>query len=377
MTVIAKLPEGVLKANLMRLWRENDRLNRVGGNVSAQDKLSSKQKKEKLIIEANQLLWDYKSGIVHEVRSGLEDTGIDKKILDALGSAVKLVNQSRDNKLKWAADLKAVDDDATESSRPTSASGSATRSFEVSASWAVGEKRKAREEKKPQGKIPEKLQEIISSMVPGQKFDCTLKPKFGKTVKVVGSFIEQTETGMLVSSCCTDSSEMQYTDPSRIATIEVGTVPVEARTPDHTAGIRTPPGPTNIAGFHDLLIDKGMQVWAWAAAGEDAEDTKYVGETFWHVIQDVQYITWVYTRARTRPVCWKEFRAFRQAVLKHEAYTSMFGHYKSEGATLKALNEFVESFAQRLEHGNYDAYDDDAPNSEAAEIPEDIMEDVE
>lgn len=168
-------------------------------------------------------------------------------------------------------------------------------------------------------------------------------------------------------------------DPSRIVSLEVvdhGAVDDAAESTggdvESDAGVKTPVAIENFEDLYSMLLDSGTQLWAWVDSEEaDAEDSKYAGETFWFVLQDTAYVTWIYTSAKTRPVCWKAFREFRQKVLHHEAYVSLIGYYKSEQATLKALNEYVENHVSRLQDRDLGGDVD----SEAAEMPDHVMED--
>ena len=157
---------------------------------------------------------------------------------------------------------------------------------------------------------------------------------------------------------------------------------VESGNGDTDAGAKTPPNVTDIEGFISLLNEYGKQVWAWVADGTGcaAECSKYADEIFWYVLQDTSYITWIYKNAKTRPVCWKAFREFRQKVLRHEAYTSLVGHYGSEHSTLKALQMHVENFTgwdgRQDESDELNSEDDEIPDEEVYEAMESSGDDV-
>ena len=193
MSVIAKLPDGPLKDKLMHMWKENDRLNRVGGNVSTVDRLVKKEKKEKLVMEANKLLADYKSGVVRDVRSGLMDSTADNKLVNLLESAVKLVHGQSQVKRKWAADLSVVDPEATDT-RPSSAGGSSSATAlqpPVKTVWAVQSEKK---QKVPKGDVPDELTSILNSLHFGAEVTLHLKRSSDPVTAV---YRGMTEGGMM------------------------------------------------------------------------------------------------------------------------------------------------------------------------------------
>ena len=165
-------------------------MNRAGGQVSPADKLVNRQKKEKLVVEANKLLSDYKNGIVHDVRVGLMDSTTDNKLVNLLESAVKLVHDQSRAKRKWAADLSVVDPEALES-RPSSAGGSTFAAAPVKTLWAAHVEKK---QKVPKGDVPDELANILNSLRPGSEVTMHLKRS---SEPVTAVYAGMTQGGMM------------------------------------------------------------------------------------------------------------------------------------------------------------------------------------
>lgn len=146
--------------------------------------------------EANKMLQDYKNGVVHEVRSNMQNTSIDKKLIDVLGAAVKLAQQGRDNKLKWAADLSVVDDEVIEGSRPSSANtvGASTLPVESTHTKTLWKSVSTKKVQTPAGDVPEQLSQALGGLVSGDTITFRMKKAPYPTT---ATFEKLSPTGMM------------------------------------------------------------------------------------------------------------------------------------------------------------------------------------
>ena len=120
----------------------------------------------------------------------------------------------------------------------------------------------------------------------------------------------------------------------------------------------------DIDSFSNIVWDHGCSIWQWE---EEGDNSKHSNSTYWEVMLDTQYVTWIYKEAKTRPLCWGDFRKFRTAVLATTTYKAAFEHYKSERATLSYLDQCLRARSNEQED----------VNSEADEVPDDDYENSE
>ena len=129
----------------------------------------------------------------------------------------------------------------------------------------------------------------------------------------------------------------------------------------YIGGAATPPLLPDFEAFSTYVWDHGCHLWQW---DEEGDNSKHANSTYWEVMLDTQYVTWIYKEAKTRPLCWGDFRRFRTAVLATTTYKAAFELYKSERATLSYLDQCLRARSNEQED----------VNSEADEVPDDDEE---
>ena len=128
----------------------------------------------------------------------------------------------------------------------------------------------------------------------------------------------------------------------------------------YIGGAATPPLLPDFEAFSTYVWDHGCHLWQW---DEEGDNSKHANSTYWEVMLDTQYVTWIYKEAKTRPRCWGDFRKFRTALLAMTTYKTAFDHYGSERASLSYLDQCLRAHSNEQE-----------VNSEADEVPDDDEE---
>ena len=353
MARIKKLERGPLRQKLERMWAENDMLSRATAHKSEAEKASIRSKKTALANEANDLMAGLIGEVVHDARAQL---------------------------LQIAASLAVAD--PHDGGRPSSAGSvsagilctprhsAASDDFQVL--WSAAAKpQKTRVPKKP---LSEDLLQQLQGLARGTLIKVIRKN--GQETSLI--FQSLSATGMIVGANENEATKLTQRsirprpieiDPSNIKEIAVaneassvysGTGQEEVAG-DQDMGAATPPEPVDFENFRQLVWESGRPIWQW---DDDGDGSKHSASTFWEVVLDVPYVAWIYREAKTRPRCWAAFRKFRNDILATSTYKHAHNHFQTERAALNYLDQFLHS---------YDAQED-APNSEADEVPDDDEE---